>query len=171
MGQVVDFIQRNWKWILVVIVIIVVYYAIRRNWYTIKFWFQPRDIDVAPGETTNISSSNEMQLKNLAQRIYTDIYDTPFWGGHNYSVYEEAMALSDSELLFMAKFYRTKLTRGVTLYDDMNNEVYVFTDLDTALKSRLSKIGEGTKGDSRIMAEARALAKRMASNIQQTPTY
>lgn len=150
MGEaILLFFQRNWKWILALIIIIIVYYTVRRNWTTLKFYFTPRNIDVAPGENTNLTPDQQVQLKALAQNIYTDIYDTPITG-HDYSIYDQAMALTDTQLLFVAKFYRENLTHGVTMYDDINNELFVFSDINTRLKERLSKIGEGTKGDSRL---------------------
>lgn len=150
MDKITEFIGRNWKWMLVVIVLTIIYFTARKNWYRIKFWFQPRDIDVEEGEVTNLSAEKEKELKDLARLIYTDIYDTPYTG-HDYDLYARALALSDTELLYMARFYRKSLTRGITMYDDLNNELFI-TNIDTQLKSRLSKIGEGAKGDSRIAA-------------------
>lgn len=136
----IAFLQKNWKTILTIIVVIILVIIIYRNWYKIKRLFQGRDLDLEPGENLNISPERTKYLENLAILIYADIYDTPITG-HKSSLYEEANALTDNELLFVSRYYKRQLSSGVWLYDDLEDEVFA-SDVDTKLMTHLAKIGE-----------------------------
>lgn len=132
-------LQNRRFWIIVIAIVLLV--MTYRNWDRIIRFFQKRDIDFEPGEGINISDIRKKQIQSIAERIYNDIYDTPFIG-HNISPYEDALALTDNELLFLSTYYRKSLTRGTSLKDDIQSEVYTFTDVNNKLIQRLNKIGE-----------------------------
>jgi hypothetical protein len=132
-------LSNKYTWIIIAIIIIL--YLLNKNWYRIKSLWQPRDIDLETGESLNIPQQRKLEIEAIARLLYTDIYDTPFTG-HTVSVYEQALTLTDNELLYLSKYYKRNLTQGSWLWTDINNEVFAFTDVNTKLQLRLSKIGE-----------------------------
>lgn len=135
---------NKYKWqILIIVGVLVLIYVLRRNWYKIKAFFQPVDVDLEGGGTS-ISPQREIELKALAKNIYTDLYDTPFGGlyaFHDLALYKQADALTDVELIYLAKYYKRSLSAGNTLYEDIDSD-YFSGDEGTKLMSHLSKVGE-----------------------------
>lgn len=136
------FIRNNWKWILLLVIALILILYIRRNWYKFSHLFTPRNIDLEPGESEVISEQRKRQIESIAQKLFTDIYNTPY-SGHNGDVYKEALSLTDNELLYLAKFYKRSVSGGNTLYADIDSQWYVWIDSPTTLMARLNKIGEG----------------------------
>lgn len=147
MGGAWMFFRNNWKWIVLLIIAIFLILYIRRNWYKIKRVFQVRDITLEPGEPEEVPVDREPYLKGLASQIYEDIEDTSFFG-HKTAVYKELNALSDTELLYVSKYYKRYISGGDTLYEDIEGENFLFVDdvseygIDTKVLTRLAKIGE-----------------------------
>jgi hypothetical protein len=136
LGQVV---RSKWFWIIVGLILLLL--ILRRNWYMIRGWFQPSDID---GQQGPPDASRLPYLKALANSLYVDIYDTPL-SGHTYEIYEEALELPDNELKYVSKYYRQHITSGVWLYEDIDNEGFsLWTNIDTQLMAKLSKVGESS---------------------------
>ena len=142
MGRIALFFKHNWKWIVLLLIAILLIAYIRRNWYKFSQLFHPRDIDLEPGETLEITPEREKYIESIAQRLYSDIYNTP-WTGHNGDIYEEALGLTDNELFYMTKFYKRSVSGGNSLAEDIQGELYPFTDSPTTLMARLNKIGAG----------------------------
>lgn len=138
------FLIKYRKVIIWIIIGLVVFFVIRKNWWKIKSWIQPRDLNVEGGQTT-VEPSRKPYLDALAKKLYDDIYNTPLTG-HTEALYKEADVLSDVELLSLSRFYKRSLTQGVSLYEDINNERFspFGSTIDAAgsLMAHLSKIGE-----------------------------
>lgn len=138
------FLMKYRKPIIWTIVGLVVFFIARKNWWRVKALIQPRVINTENGKTT-VSPGREPYLHQLADKIYQDIHDTPFTG-HTESLYKEANALSDVELLYLSRYYKRSLTSGDTIYSDLQNEWFAIFgstyDAVNALANHLSKIGE-----------------------------
>lgn len=135
MGQF--FYKYRW-WIAGIILAIIIFIIIRRNIYKLKGKFAPRDINLEKEP----SDERKTYLEGLARRLYTDIYDTPFFTGHDGGLYKEADALSDTELLYLSRFYKRYLTLGTSLKSDIDSQWYPFAGGVTELLTHLQKIGE-----------------------------
>lgn len=143
----VAFVAKYKWWILGIILAIIIVLYLRRNWYKVRHIFQPRDIDIETGESINISEQRKAQLETLARDLYDDIYDTPinYLGivSHTKELYTKADALSDNELLYLARYYKRYLANGNSLWMDIDDEYSSpFDNYMTSLQAHLSKIGE-----------------------------
>lgn len=133
--------------ILILIIILINQWGNIGDWYKRKT--QTKDIDLTPEEKERLiktgkalSNSTKNSLEELAQLLHSDIYDTPILG-HDSDLYTRSMNLSDTELKFMAKYYRENISKGVYLEEDIDNEIYSpFTNIDSRLIARLAKVGE-----------------------------
>ena len=146
-----NILKSRWFWIglgiLIILIVVVNQWSNIRSWYRRKT--QKGDIDLTPEEKEllakgkePLTDEKEAGLKALAQLLHSDIYDTPITG-HNSSLYIQAKELSDTELKFMAKYYREYITKGTYLETDIDNEIYSpFTNIDSLLMARLAKVGE-----------------------------
>jgi hypothetical protein len=138
------------KIIIVILVLLVLYWIFYVEIPAIKLkYFQPKSIDLQPGETVDISETRKRYLQNLASRLYDNIYSTlTFEGGnlansgHPAELYNEANALTDNELLYLSGYYKRYLSNGATLYSDIDGEYFFFSDAGKQLMAHLSKIGE-----------------------------
>lgn len=149
--SVLSLLKNKWFWIGLGILIILI--IVINQWSNIRSFIkrktQKEDIDLTPEEKVLIAEGKkpltdkrEAYLKQLAQLLHSDIYDTPITG-HNSSLYIEAKGLSDTELKFMAKYYRVYITKGEYLAQDIDDEIYSpFTNIDSLLMARLAKVGE-----------------------------
>lgn len=134
-------VKYKWQIITIIAVIVLIYY-LRKNWYKIKNFFAPRDVNVEPGENLDLTTQEENELKALAKAIYTDLYDTPVFGGHDIQLYKQADALSDNKLIFLATYYKRFLSSGNSLYEDIDSDYFATTNVNTVLLAHLSKVGE-----------------------------
>lgn len=146
MGTATLFIRNHWKIIVLIIIALLLFFYVRKNWQVIKRKlggiFTPRDISFEPGEDVVITEARKKVLESIASKLYTDIEYTG-WTGHDYTPYTEALALTDNELLYMATFYKRYQSGGNTLYSDIASQYYVTSSIPTQLMARLNKIGEG----------------------------
>lgn len=133
------------KWIFILVIVGIFFIVSRKADWAGKIdqaLFSPTDIDHSCGDA-KVSEDRKTFLKDMAGRIYTDIYNTPLFG-HDCSVYTEANALCDEELIYVADYYKKYLTSGVSIYSNLsgwNGEYTLFCDFDT-LKAHLSRIGQ-----------------------------
>lgn len=139
------------KAIILLLLILLVYYLVKKysSWFKDKF--QSSDINYKDGETPNnpgytVGAGNVTQgqsiLKELAQRLYNDIYDTPVVTPRDQDAYYQVYALSDADLKYLSQYYREILTKDTWLYEDMDDEVYAPLYKASDIMTRLSKIGE-----------------------------
>lgn len=123
---------------------LVVFFIVRRNWWRVKALIAPRLINTENGKTT-VTPSREPYLQALANKIHSDIYNTPL-SGHSEGIYKEADVLSDVELLYLSRYYKRSLTLGTSIYEDLSNEWFsIFGstyDAVNSLTNHLAKIGE-----------------------------
>lgn len=133
----------RYKWVILgIIVLIVVIVVLRKNWYKVKHLLHPRDINFETGENLVISEQRKDIIELLARNLYKDLYDTSAWGGHNTELYKQALALTDNELLYLSRFYKRYITNGNTLWEDIDDDYFPLTRVNTDLMARLAKIGE-----------------------------
>lgn len=136
-----DLNKKQKRNIIIGFIVLVLTIYVVRNWNKITYRFRPLNINFEDGENINISSDRKNIIEGIARSLKTDIYDTP-WSGHDYTPYTSANNLTDNELAYLAKFYLRNMSRGNTLYDDMNGEYYITgSDITSQLMSRLSSIG------------------------------
>lgn len=135
------------KFIVIILVIIAIIVIARKTDLInrIKRLFEPRYIDYNCNPTGGtkdgrVSNSRIPYLNSMAQQIYDDIHNTPY-SGHNCSIYEEANLLCDEELAYVAQQYRKALTRGTSIYSDLDTQWTIVCDFDT-LRAHLAKVGE-----------------------------
>lgn len=142
--------------IIIVILAIIIIWAVNHFKDQLKSLFQSRKVDYQEGENAlnqgyNISKGKQY-IQNIASEIYSDIYDTPVepsWIGvpyakHDLTPYKLALQLSDSDLLYLADYYDKYITKGTSLFKDMDSEYYIgdVSSYANDLKARLSKIGK-----------------------------
>ena len=128
------------KYFWIAVALIIVLFIIWKNWDRIKYMFRRADINYRNDEPAIISEADKIVLEDVANKVHTDIYDTS-WTGHKKVLYQTLNALSDSRLKYLARYYKSKLANGVSLYTDLGDEVYTFDEPDQ-IKTRLIKIGE-----------------------------
>ncbi len=144
MGTALEFLKKLFtnKYFWYVLGALLVFLIIRKYWGKVERLFQPSDIELEEGETGKLTASTESTLKTVAAGLYSDLYDTPITG-HNLPFYKAVNDLSDTELKFLAKYYRKNLTQGVYLYSDIDDDWFPFTtNVDSMLMAHLAKIGE-----------------------------
>lgn len=131
----------QWKIILVVVIIFLLWLAWRKFGYKFQQLTQARDIQLLPGETPNLTPEEQGNAKDIAQKIYNDIEDTPVTG-HDYEGYESALKLTDKELNFLADYYKKYLSGGRSLYSDIDSQYYITSGEPAKLMVRLAAIGK-----------------------------
>ncbi len=97
---------------------------------------------------TLITESQQQVLRNLAVRLHQDIYDTPWcWTlmktCHTIEYYNQANALSDTDLVWMAQYYRNNVATS-SLYNDLKSESFisVYSPIQERLLNRLVQNGQ-----------------------------
>lgn len=138
------------KAIILLLLIILIYYLVKKYGGWLKYKFQSSDINYKPGETPNNAGytagggdigAGKEYIERIAGDLYSDIYDTPFTG-HSYTPYIQALGLSDNDLKYLADHYKKYLTKGNSLFEDIDNEIFApGVSLDSDLMARLTKIG------------------------------
>ncbi len=133
---------KDWRFwaILGTIILLIILYKNRNK---LKTLFQSADIDLEEGESGVTSKSRKTELKAIASGLYEAIYSTETVGyGIREQRFKAADELSDTELKFVSKYYRSSLTKGNKLYKDVDDEVMPTTSIDENLMAHLSKIGQ-----------------------------
>lgn len=124
---------------------LILVYILYRNWSSIKQLFG-KDYGVYSGDTgtytpSGIPEQRQAELKALAQELYDKIYGVTTFTDKETS-FIKANALNDTELKFLAQYYKSALTRSDSLYHDVDSEFMPFTSEDETLLSRLSALNE-----------------------------
>lgn len=137
-------LSNKWFWIILGAIILLI---ILRKYggsviQSLKNLISPENIDFAPGEPVILSKQREEEIRAIGDLISADIEDTPV-GSRNVAAYEAANALTDNELKFLAKYYKTLDSDEYGLWKAIDSETYYFSAATEAnkLKSRLAKIG------------------------------
>jgi len=158
MNFIINQIKEIWlglplvvKSIILLLIILSIYLLIKKYGAWFKDKFQTSDISYKDGETPNnagytAGNGNVDQgraiLKDLAELIYNDIYDTPVFSPRNIAAYNAVYSLSDNDLKYLSVYYKDYLTKGTWLYEDMSNEVYAPLYHASEIMTRLSAIGQ-----------------------------
>ena len=80
----------------------------------------------------------QQEVELVATALYKYIY-----GSHDDEAYDKALSLTDTELKYMSRFYRIRITQGTWLYTDINDEIFSpWNDRDKRLMAKLAIIGE-----------------------------
>lgn len=135
--------KKFWIILGIIVLIVVIYFVLRKNWHLIQNSTQRRYIqsyvDPNTGETIKVGSDDRKYLEKIAQDLYDSIYGT-----HSDKAYDDALLLRDDELLYVSKFYKNALTRGTSLFVDIDDEFFTtWNQRDVKIMRRLSAIGEG----------------------------
>lgn len=132
------------KLIIIISLLITVVIIFRRTdlWTRIKRLFLKKYVnyDCKP-DSLRVDDDRKQYLEALASKIYSDIYNTSVLFGHDCDVYEEANALCDEELIYVAQHYRKSLTRGISIKSDLETQFTLACDFDIFI-AHLSKVGE-----------------------------
>lgn len=138
--QAVGFFGRLFRsktfWL--VFFIIVVLWIIWRNQDRIKQFFGRTRADFQPG---SITEGRKSELEALANDAYNAIYGV---FGDTGDTLERVNALNDNELVYLAKFYKKALTKGSSLYKDVDDEFMPWDKVDEQLMGRLSQLNMKT---------------------------
>ncbi len=128
-----NIVKSKWFWIGLILLIIIFY--VWRNWDKLKSKFGVITGDFQPGD---ITEKREGVLESLAQDAYDSIYSVT---GDTGDTLERVNALNDNELDYLARYYKSALTRGNTLYEDVDNEFMPLDDVDETLMGKLNRLG------------------------------
>jgi hypothetical protein len=148
---ILNVLKNRWFWI--ILGLIILFLVLRRNWNRIKssrLFNRDRGdysegFTAPPGQNTSgmtqsqIAAARKKDLERLAEDLYREIYAT---FGYPTKFIKEANTLNDTELKYLSQYYRKALTKGNTLYKDVDDEFLPHTNEDEKLLARLSKIGE-----------------------------
>lgn len=126
-------VKNKWFWIGLGLLIIIFY--VWRNWDKLKSKFGVITGDFQPGDITD---KRKGTLESLAQDTYDSIYSAT---GDTGDTLEKVNALNDSELDYLARYYKKALTRGNTLYEDVDDEFMPWDDVDETLMGKLNRLG------------------------------
>lgn len=129
-------VKNKWFWIILGAIILIL--IIRKNWRYIRAWFSPSkgDFTGAP-----INPERKAWLESRAEELHKYLSQWGFTSDTD-SVLKEIQNVNDDELLYLAKYYKSALTRGNSLYVDIDNKWMPFYGSDEKLLARLSKIGQ-----------------------------
>lgn len=91
------------------------------------------------GTDPELTEGDKRALEALAQDTYDAIYSV---GGMGEGSLNKLLALNDRSLIYLAEYYKKALTRGNTLYQDIDDEVVwtAFTDADEKIMARLKAV-------------------------------
>ncbi len=136
--QVLKLVKNKWFWIILGSIIVLL--ILRKNWVYIKAKFSKSYGDFS-GEP--ILDARKTELEGMASNLYNEIYElSTGTTGSRSTAMDMISGLNDDELLYTARYYKKALTRGNSMYIDVDNELMPFTNSDETLMRRLSKIGQ-----------------------------
>lgn len=127
---------------LVVVLLIILY----KERYNIKRMFVNGSSDnsvnglVNSNYRLNLPTNRKAELEMLASQLYKDLYNTSFWRGHNMDLYVKALLLSNADLLYLKDYYKEKVSGGIALQEDIEEDYFPLTTVDEELKARLINI-------------------------------
>lgn len=137
-------LSSRWFWYAVAAILVLL--LLRKYWPRIKGYFA-RDFGnytegfLPPGSTgtgpapagNDPVSARQEELRAIARSTYEAIQGA----GFQTEAIEALSLLNDTELRYVAEFYRDALTRGTSLSEDIDNEWMWDTDVDDTVIARL----------------------------------
>lgn len=138
MEIVVSLLKNKWFWIILAIIIILV--VLNRNWNIIKDkLFDKRNPSYTVDEEGNKIQVTELDKIRLDKLVVATNVAVNSALGMDYSHFEPLLDLTDQELEYVAKSYKSSY--NVSLYQDIDDEWLPFTQGDEKLQARLDKLG------------------------------
>ena len=138
-SEVAKFIKEYKTQIIVIVVLVVVVVIWNKYSYKLMRLLKPNQQNNAP---IPLSDVRKNQIETLMSKIHSDIHDTPFWGGHDYSLYDTLLGMYDDEIAYGADFYKNFLASGKSLYHDLDNEWFLWSDSNNILLAKLTELGK-----------------------------
>lgn len=124
---------------------LILLFILYKNWAKIKQLFGKDYGTYSQGgggyAPAGIPDGRKAEIEALAQELYDKIYGVTTFTDKETS-FIKANALNDTELKYLAQYYKNALTRSDSLYHDVDSEFMPFTDEDEKLMSRLSALNE-----------------------------
>ena len=115
--------------------IILIY--VNRNWDRWKSRLGRQYLDDQPGGEAAISSQRRGELEALANDVHTESTS----GKGIFTATCKLDNINDTELLYMAKYYERALTRGDSMYKDIDDRWGYVTSCDEKVMAKLSAMG------------------------------
>lgn len=140
MEKAKTFFEQNKKVIIGVVVVGLAIYLYKKHGWRLQRIVSPSAKNNSPESV--ISDTRKEQIEEIAGKLYTDIYETAFWTGHDYAPYEKALSLFDNEIIYLAKYYKSHLSDGLTLWEDIDSQWYTWGDSPAKLQVKLSELGQ-----------------------------
>lgn len=139
MKTAVDLLKKPSTWVVIVAIVLAV-----TVWRNGRRWWQQltrRDQGNYAGQPSVPSNpARQGELQQLARDTYTVInsVSNPF---ERERVLERVVALNDTELRYVAKFYQSSISESAkSLREDVLSEWMPFTDVDERLVTRLNQL-------------------------------
>jgi hypothetical protein len=118
------------------------YYFYRQGKKGITIQALPFDQPTNPSTgATQGAPTNDNQIKVLAGSLYSDMEGFNY-GGHDYAPYNEAITLSDTDLVKLYNVFNTlyQVKSGQTLKQWIESENYYYADVPNSLLKRFAKL-------------------------------
>ena len=131
---------------IVVVIMIIIYVIIKKNKKSETSNSGPSNSGPSNSGTPFYGEPDEDPLIKLRQQevesVATALYKS-IYVSHDDKAYDRALSLTDTELKYMSRFYRIRITQGTWLYTDIDNEIFSpWNDRDKRLMAKLAIIGE-----------------------------
>jgi hypothetical protein len=134
------FLADNKKTILIVVGLFLLAFFLKKYWWKVERFFKPRASENSPIELTD---SRKSQLQAISNAMFQDIENTPFWTGHDYTSYEQTLAVYDDELKYMADYFKNFSSAGeYSMKVGIDSQVYTWGDSPAQVSNRLSELGK-----------------------------
>jgi len=152
-------------WVIVAVVAAIVIWKVRKKAGT--WWRNLKATNTADTSGQSMNAQDVARVKRIAQDLATELPK-----GWNYdsdrqaAAVQQALALNATDLIFLAKEYRT-YRDGTTLLEDLDNETFN-TDEERRLMARLNEIGVAKMAVPRIEVPE---PESTASEYPTTMTY
>jgi hypothetical protein len=138
MEFIVSILRNKWFWVAVIIIILII--VIYRNLgpliEKVKDKRLPSYARDEEGNVIKVTDLDKIRLDRLVIQLREAVER---FSGMDGSDFKEVNALTDQELEYVAKTYKSSF--GVSLYKDIDDEWLPFTNEDENLMARLDKLG------------------------------
>lgn len=133
------------KWLFIAIGVIIAILVLRRHGK--RWWTQATRTDrgnYAGQEAVRNNPARQAELDQMARDAQTAMHTVLIVGGTTWTgreaVLERLLALNDTELRYVAQFYRSINESGNSLRVDVQGEWMPFTNVDERLVARLNQL-------------------------------
>lgn len=123
-------VRSRWFWVAVAVTIALL--LLWKYWSHVAAWFR-RDL----GNYDEGRVVPDEQLRSMARSLFAAVIG---FGGGVSDKLEQLSALNDSDLRYLATFYKSLTTDGASLKEHIDDEWMPHTDLDDTLIARLNQM-------------------------------